>query len=143
MTNGWSSQTRRQPLNGDQQNNMFKPVYFKKGTNWQAQIGLIDKQRKVFVKKIYEKHQKLWQINGYGIHTEFFFKKLLPENYQIILIELDTGRRYGTTAQIFLEKGQEFEFEYGKQIFLSVDNWRMPILTEEQKYKLFIKQTYG
>ena len=112
---------------------ILKPVYWKKNSNWKMTIGLIDKKNKIFIKRIKREHQYMEIFRGYGIHSEYFDKYLLPDNYGIIVEEIDTGGRYCTRAKHFNEKGVRRTSQYGPQIFLSLENWQMPVLTPEEK----------
>ena len=112
---------------------ILKPVYWKKNSNWKMPIGLIDKKNKIFIKRIKRSHQYMEIFRGYGIHWDYFDKHLLPENYGIVVEEIDTGARYCTRAKHFNEHGVRKDGQYGNQIFLSLKNWHMPVLTPEEK----------
>ncbi|MFA5197699.1 MAG: hypothetical protein WC437_04760 [Patescibacteria group bacterium] len=123
----------------------LKKVYLNKGKPDQRTIGEIDTFNKVFYKKVWQSRHLFRALNAYGIDSDYFNAFLLKDNYEIVVSDQETGKVYQTTAKHFKEHGKYFHFkepqtDHRTQLFLSLEDFKMPKKTEDQKYQDFSKQ---
>jgi hypothetical protein len=119
---------------------LTQKIYIDKGKPTEKMIGSLDKTNKIFFKKIWGSVHIFRVLNAIGIDSNYLNTVLALENYKIVVEDQETGKRYAVMAQTFKEQGQYFHFknqatDHHTQLFLPIPKWRLPELTEEQKFK--------
>ena len=85
-------------------------------------IGILDWQKRVFVKEVKESKHLFRKLDSWGIDAKFFEDVLLPNNYKIRIIDKERNIVYETDAETFKKNGYYLHFkgkeDYRTQIFL-------------------------
>jgi len=117
--------------------NMYEKIFIDSG-GYKRHIGDRDRVKHRFLKQVNSKIHKFRKLDAYGIDNNTLTKLLLPDNYKIILEEVDTRKVYSTSAKEFKEKGQYYHFkdrvDHDTQLFLPLKDWHL--MTEQEIYNL-------
>jgi hypothetical protein len=109
-----------------------------KVNNEEKVIGTIDTKDKVFYKNVDIDIHLFKKLDSWGINERFFEKKLLPENYKIVIRERKEKMLYKAMAKDIDKKGFRVHFkkkiDNGLQIFYPRKLWKKE--SENKKYNI-------
>lgn len=109
-----------------------------KVNNEEKVIGTIDTKDKVFYKNVDIDTHLFRKLDSWGIDERFFEKKLLPENYKIVIRERKEKMLYKAMAKDIDKKGLRMHFkkniDNGLQIFYPRKLWKKE--SENKKYNI-------
>jgi len=92
-------------------------------------IGEIFPEKKMFIKKVDIKKHLFKKLDAWGLDARYFTDVLLPNNYQIIIIEKSENKIYQVLAESFKKNAQYYHFkgerDHLAQIFLARRHWNL------------------
>ena len=90
-------------------------------------IGELDRERKVFKKRVSKRKHLFRKLDAWGIDAKFFTEKLLPKDMWVQVEDMDpNGKIYLAKASKIKELGSFLHFPgHGAQVFLPRSEWRV------------------
>jgi len=125
----------------------FKRVIINQGKRTERVIGKIYEEDCIFTKEVIGSRHLFRVLDAWGIDAKLFTEVLLPKNYIIRVMDVESHILYEIDAERFKDNSQYYHFNEDKlkdhraQIFCSRKHWDKPgfNLNTEEKLKEWAK----